>query len=90
MPCVHLLIKGKVQGVFFRVSGRKVALENNLTGWIKNAPDGDVEIETCGKQNDLDTFINWCKKGPDRAVVTSLLVTKCDNHSFDGFAIRKD
>ena len=90
MPCLHLLIKGKVQGVFFRVTARKVALENNLTGWVQNTPDGDVEIETCGKQHDLDNFINWCKKGPDRAIVTSLVITTRNNSSYKGFEIRKD
>ncbi len=89
MPCVRLFIKGKVQGVFFRVNARKVAIENNLTGWVKNTPDGNVEIETSGKQNDLDKFINWCKKGPEGAIVTSLLLTKCNNSSFEGFEIRK-
>ncbi len=88
MPCVHLIIKGKVQGVFFRVTARKVALENNLTGWVKNTLDGDVEIETCGEQFDVDTFINWCKKGPESATVTSLMITKCYSPSFERFEIR--
>ena len=84
------MIKGKVQGVFYRVNARKIAIKNNLTGWVKNTPGGDVLILTCGLQKDLDNFIEWCRNGPDHAIVTSLTVTPSEPLNVETFEIRKD
>lgn len=59
---VHLRIKGRVQGVFFRKSAQDKARELGLTGWIRNNPDGTVE--TVAKGDREEEFVEWCNKGP--------------------------
>ncbi len=69
---VHLIIKGRVQGVFFRASTRDKARELGLTGWVKNSADGSVEAVFEGPNEQLKKAVNWCYKGPPGAHVTSI------------------
>ncbi|MDB5231716.1 MAG: hypothetical protein JWN76_2521 [Chitinophagaceae bacterium] len=87
MPAFHLIIKGKVQGVFFRVSAKEKADELGITGWVKNTDDGNVEAVACGQNSTTEEFITWCRKGPRRAQVTELIVKETDQQSFTGFTI---
>ncbi|MBA2250370.1 MAG: acylphosphatase [Chitinophagaceae bacterium] len=89
MPTVHLLIKGKVQGVFFRASAKKEAARFGITGWIKNTDEGDVEARITASENELENFINWCKKGPDNATVNDVIITSKPPETFSGFVINK-
>ncbi|MBX2841506.1 MAG: acylphosphatase [Flammeovirgaceae bacterium] len=86
---IHYQIKveGKVQGVFYRVSTQKKAKELGLNGIVKNQEDGSVEIEAEGKEDVLQEFIEWCKKGPLLAKVTSVLVERKDFQNYTGFEI---
>ncbi|HZH95024.1 MAG TPA: acylphosphatase [Flavisolibacter sp.] len=90
MKTVHILIKGKVQGVFYRASAKKVARELLLKGWIKNTDDGDVESMVSGEPGAVNRFIEWCKKGPPLASVTEVTVTPSDNALLETFTIMKD
>ena len=72
MPAVHLLIKGKVQGVFYRASAKELAVTLHLSGWVKNTPDGHVEAVASGSETALLQFIEWCKKGPPHARVENV------------------
>jgi acylphosphatase len=76
METVHLLISGKVQGVFFRQTAARMAERFNLKGWIKNRPDSKVETLITGTSDDIISFINWCKTGPEKADVTGVVVSK--------------
>ena len=87
MPTIHLLIKGKVQGVFYRATAKKVADKLNLTGWIKNTKDDDVEATITGNENKLHEFINWSKKGSEKAFVEEVIVTKLKDIMFTNFEI---
>lgn len=87
MPTIHLLVKGEVQGVFFRATAKKIADKLDLTGWVKNTNDGDVEAIATGSQQQLDEFISWCKKGPERAEVEDVIVTPQKEISFTDFEI---
>ena len=87
MPTIHLLIKGDVQGVFYRATAKKIADGLNLTGWIKNTKDGDVEAIVTGDEAQLQQFINWCKHGPDKAKVEHVIVTQEKEMPFDDFEI---
>ncbi|HXR84762.1 MAG TPA: acylphosphatase [Hanamia sp.] len=87
MKTVHLLISGKVQGVFFRESARKLAEKLNLKGWIRNRNDEKVEAVISGDENDVNDFINWCHTGPERAEVTQVIVSKQPETSFEKFKI---
>jgi acylphosphatase len=89
MPTDHLLIKGKVQGVFYRATAKKVADKLQITGWIKNTDKGDVESMVTGTSESLNEFINWCKQGPDSAIVSVVTVTPQPEKSFHEFKIIK-
>ena len=56
MPTVHLLIKGKVQGVFYRASAKEKAGGLKLTGWVKNTPAGDVEAVASSTEENVKEF----------------------------------
>ena len=87
METVHLVISGKVQGVFFRETSRKLAEKLNITGWIKNNPDGKVEVLITGNEKDLDDFVSFCKKGPERAEVEEVKILKKQKMDFDKFEV---
>ena len=86
---VYILIGGRVQGVGFRYFAQHKAVELNITGWVKNTPDGKVEIEASGETQNLDTFIEWMKIGPSRAVIQTFSAS--DIHplrNFSNFTVR--
>ncbi len=87
MPTIHLLIKGKVQGVFYRATAKKLADKYNITGWVKNTKEGNVEITATGNELPLQEFINWCKKGPQEAIVKDVIVSERVEISFIDFEI---
>jgi acylphosphatase len=89
MQTVHLLISGKVQGVFFRETARKVAEKLNIKGWIKNTADEKVEAMVTGEENDVNDFIKWCKGGPERATVKDVIVSKQAETTFEKFEVRR-
>ncbi|MEK6711306.1 MAG: acylphosphatase [Nitrospinota bacterium] len=66
---VHLHILGGVQGVWYRASAREEALALGLTGWVRNRPDGSVELLAEGPAGALEALIAWCGKGPPLARV---------------------
>ncbi|MBI2132765.1 MAG: acylphosphatase [Candidatus Tectomicrobia bacterium] len=73
---VHLLIRGRVQGVWFRASARKEAQALGLAGWARNRPDGAVEVEAEGPSGALDALIAWCRKGPPLARVDEVQIER--------------
>ncbi len=87
MPTQHLLIKGKVQGVFFRATAREVAEKIGLTGWVKNTPTGDVEATVSGTDEQVDKFRSWCESGPERAKVEKVIAEKVPEKSFEKFTV---
>jgi acylphosphatase len=68
----HIIVKGKVQGVFYRKSTYKKALELGLRGWVKNMDNGNVEIEAEGLVEALEKLISWCAEGPKNAIVSEV------------------
>jgi acylphosphatase len=68
----HLIVHGKVQGVWYRAGAREQALKMGLCGWAKNCLDGTVEIHAEGEKEILEQFISWCRKGPPAAQVSAL------------------
>jgi acylphosphatase len=69
---IHLFIKGKVQGVFFRARTKKQADSLGLKGWVRNLSDGSVEAVFEGTEENIEKVIEWCKEGPTGAIVTSI------------------
>ncbi len=74
----HLIIEGRVQGVWFRDSTRNEATKLNLTGWVKNRFDGSVELVAEGAQPEVGKLIDWCHHGPPAARVTRVHEIKKD------------
>jgi acylphosphatase len=71
----HVVIKGDVQGVFFRSRTRQEAKKRNVTGWVRNLPDGRVEAIFEGEETDVKELVDFCRKGPPGAKVASISVT---------------
>ena len=65
----HLTVRGRVQGVFFRASAQREAKRLGLTGWVRNRPDGAVELCVEGEEEDLKEIIGWANRGPSAARV---------------------
>ncbi len=76
MVCAHLLIRGDVQGVFYRASARDQALQLGVKGWVRNLPGGEVEAQVEGPQGPVDDFIAWCRRGPSAAEVDDVEVSQ--------------
>jgi acylphosphatase len=66
---VHVLIEGRVHGVFFRASTRDEARARGLAGWVRNRADGRVEAVFEGDKAVVDNMLAWCRKGPPYAYV---------------------
>ena len=86
---MHLIISGRVQGVFFRWSAQKQAKVLEIYGWVRNQDDGTVEIEAEGEEENLRQFIKWCNKGPMLARVEKI-DTEWEKYKgeFEYFSIR--
>ena len=78
MPSRRFLISGRVQGVFFRASTRKVAVAAGLAGWAWNLADGKVEVVARGEADKLDRLHRWLLHGPPMAHVTEILTEDLD------------
>jgi acylphosphatase len=84
----HVVIDGRVQGVFFRAETQKVARTHHLTGWVRNLPDGRVEAVFEGAGEDVEQVIAWCRRGPPGAVVREVTATREEfAGEFDRFMI---
>ena len=70
----RLLISGRVQGVFFRDTLRRLAEERGVAGWVRNLPDGRVEAALEGPESDVGDLVEWARHGPRRAVVDGVAV----------------
>ncbi len=80
---VHLVIKGRVQGVWFRAGTRETAEALGIQGWVKNLPDQSVEVDATGGTESMERFIRWCYKGPPGARVTDVDISELDPPSAD-------
>jgi acylphosphatase len=79
--CMHCRVTGRVQGVFFRASTRNRAVELGLTGWVRNMPDGAVEVLACGDDAALEALQEWLHEGPPMARVSGVV---CERVADDG------
>ena len=70
--CIHAIVRGKVQGVFYRDNTRQQAEARGITGWVKNNKDGSVELQACGEGSKIQLLIDWLHQGPERASVTKV------------------
>ena len=87
MKTIRLIIKGKVQGVFYRATAKDVADMLGIKGWVRNLPDDNVEITATATEEMLQKYIDWCKQGPPRARVNDLIVEELNLQQFKDFRI---
>ena len=88
IEAIHIIVCGKVQGVWFRAGSKEKADELGIFGWVKNRPEGTVEIHAEGEKSQLEIFIAWCQKGTPAANVTSVNFTSTSLQNFTSFEIR--
>lgn len=86
--CLSIRVSGKVQGVGYRYFTVDAARKTGITGHVRNETDGTVFIEAEGTQEQLDTFILLCRKGPSRAIVTNITYQNSPTMGFNSFRIR--
>jgi acylphosphatase len=70
----HVWVGGRVQGVYFRAYAEDEAAFRGIVGWIRNAPDGRVELVCEGSRQSVDAMIQWCHRGSPAAAVTEVEV----------------
>ena len=84
----HLIISGKVQGVGFRYWMQNLAINNNISGWVKNRSLGDVEALIIGQEKEVQKLIKQCKIGPSSATILKIQINDYNqNYSEKGFNI---
>ncbi len=81
----HIIVSGRVQGVFFRESAKEAAERLGIRGVARNLGTGDVEILASGDR--MSEFIRWCRKGPSAARVESVGITDVPDIGFWGFSV---
>jgi len=69
---IRAIISGTVQGVFYRASTQNEAKKLELTGFVRNLPDGSVELEVQGDSGEVDRLLEWCRQGPPDSKVTRI------------------
>ena len=73
----RLLVSGRVQGVGYRVWCASLGRRLDLSGRVRNLPDGRVEVLVAGEAELVGHFVAWCREGPPAAVVADVVVEDC-------------
>jgi acylphosphatase len=84
----RVVVRGRVQGVFFRDTTRRRAEAAGVAGWVSNRPDGAVEAVFEGEQEAVEELVRFCRRGPGRAEVDSVEVTDEEPEGLSGFDVR--
>jgi len=88
MNRVNVIVSGRVQGVSYRAACQREAETLGLTGWVRNLPNGAVEFEAEGPDENINALISWAKKGPPLARVTQIEVSHISlRHDGPGFHV---
>ncbi len=90
MPVVRrrLVVRGRVQGVWFRESARRRAAELGVAGWVRNTPEGSVAAELEGAAEDVALLVSWFEHGPPGARVDAVAVDAVAPLGEQGFRVR--
>jgi acylphosphatase len=83
----RVIVRGRVQGVWFRESARRRADELGVAGWVRNTADGAVEAELEGARDVVDVLVSWFRRGPSRARVDSVDVEELAAVGERGFRV---
>jgi acylphosphatase len=86
---VHVIISGRVQGVWFRANTKQKAEQLGITGWVRNTSGGNVEAIFEGEENLIQEMLEWCHHGPPFAKVKNVKIKNQEPiNGFDSFSIR--
>ncbi|WP_248583361.1 acylphosphatase [Nocardioides sp. InS609-2] len=84
----RVVVRGRVQGVFFRASCAQEAAGHQVAGWVSNEPDGSVAAAFEGEPDDVEALVAWCQIGPPAAVVESVDVADEEPRGAQRFDVR--
>jgi acylphosphatase len=84
----HVVVHGRVQGVFFRDTARRQADSRGVSGWINNRPDGAVEAVFEGDADAVESMVRFCREGPRGAEVERVEVNEEEPEGLTGFEVR--
>lgn len=86
---VHVIISGKVQGVWFRANTKQKAEQLGLTGWVRNTSDGKVEAVFEGDKKLINEIVEWCNQGPPLAEVDNVDISYLEaKKEFNNFTVK--
>jgi acylphosphatase len=83
----RVVVHGRVQGVFFRDTVRRMAHSRGVAGWVRNRPDGAVEAVFEGDADAVESMLRFCRQGPERAVVERVEELDERPEGLEGFRI---
>ena len=84
----RVVVQGRVQGVFFRDSLRRLAEREGVSGWARNTSEGTLEAVFEGEPDDVERLVSFAKIGPPDAIVEAVNVSQEDPEGVTGFSIR--
>ncbi|MGW2561747.1 acylphosphatase [Streptomyces sp. NPDC001514] len=84
----RVVVTGRVQGVFYRDTCRRVAQEYGVSGWVRNLEDGSVMAVFEGEPDAVETLVRWARQGPPAAVVDGVEVSEEQPEGLEGFEVR--
>ena len=84
----RVVVHGRVQGVFFRDTTRRMARSRGLAGWVRNLPDGTVEAVFEGEPDPVESMADWCGQGPRGASVERVELADEEPEGLAGFEVR--
>jgi acylphosphatase len=84
----RVVVRGRVQGVFFRDSLRRRAVADGVSGWVRNCPDGSVEAVLEGPEPAIEELLRFARTGPPRASVANVEAFEEEPEGLRGFEIR--
>lgn len=84
----HVFVSGRVQGVFYRSETAKAAQQLGVSGWVRNLPDGRVEVVFEGPQEAVESMVRWCHQGNPAARVSNVAVNYGQPEGLEDFEIR--
>ena len=84
----RVVVHGRVQGVFFRDTTRRLALDHGVSGWVRNTWDGTVEAVFEGPPEAVERLVEFARRGPAGALVERVDVFEEDEEGVAGFSVR--
>ena len=84
----RVVVHGRVQGVFFRESVRRLAVQDGIAGWVRNRADGTVEAVFEGEPDSVERLVAFCREGPRGARVDGVDVAVEEAEGLVGFTVR--